>query len=58
MSVDNSFFLANLGGPLGGEVKSRPPQNKIKLLPRLPALVFGMEVSVDLWTSAGFDKRL
>lgn len=52
------FCLTHLGSSLIGKIKSRPTQDKIKLLPRLPALLFGMEVSMDLWTSAGVEKGL
>lgn len=53
-----SLFSTNLGSPFIGEINPRPPQDKIKLLPGLPALLFGMEVSMDLRTSAGFEKSL
>lgn len=57
-SIDVQFCLTDLGSSLVGEIKPRPPQHKIKLLPRLSALFFGMEMSMDLWTSAGVEKDL
>lgn len=52
------FSFTHLGSSLVGEIKPRPPQDKVKLLPRLPALLFGMEVSMYLWTGAGVEKGL
>lgn len=57
-SVDESFSFTDLGSSLIGEIKARPTQDKIELLPRFPALLFGMEVSMYLWACAGVEKGL
>lgn len=57
-SVDDSLAFPDLGSSLVGDIKSRSPKYEVKLLPRLPALLFGMEVSMYLWTCAGVEKGL
>lgn len=52
------FCFTDLGSSLVGKIKPRPSQDKIKLFPRFPALLFGMKVPMYLWTSAGVEKSL
>lgn len=56
--ADWAFCFTDLGSSLVGEIEPGPPQNKVKLFPRLPALLFGVEVSVYLRTGAGVEKGL
>lgn len=50
--------LTDLGRPLIGDIKPGSAQDKEQLLPGLSALLFGVEMSVYLWTRAGVEEYL